>query len=171
MVTDVKSAVDAASNLDFVDSSKIFVAGYSLGGTVGLLSAAMDERIAGVVSIAGFTPLRTNTLDRGIEGIKTYSHLHGLIPKLGFFVGHENRIPADFTEIIARIAPHPVLLIAPLLDKDAHMEDIKTCVEEVENIYDLYDVKGDIQLFTPDDYNRFSTISRKHMHEWFKNIK
>lgn len=171
MVADVRGAVDAISNLDFADSSKIFIAGYSLGGTVGLLSAAMDERIAGVVSIAGFTPLRTNTLDRGTEGIKTYSHLHGIIPKLGFFVGHENRIPVDFAEIIARIAPRPVLLIAPLLDKDAHIEDIKSCVEEVEKIYDLYNVKGDIQLFTPNDYNRFSTISRKHLYEWFKNIK
>ncbi|WP_019540171.1 alpha/beta fold hydrolase [Proteiniphilum acetatigenes] len=166
MVTDVRSAVDAASHLDFVDNSKIFVAGYSLGGTVALLSAAMDERIAGVVSIAGFTPMRTNKLDRGTEGIKAYSHLHGTIPKLGFFAGHEDRIPVDFDEIIASIAPRPVLLVAPLLDKDIHIEDIRSCVEDVERIYDLHKVKDNIQLFIPNDYNRFSTISREHMYEW-----
>lgn len=171
MIADVKSAVDTASALDFIDNSKIFVVGYSLGGTVALLSAAMDERIAGVVSIAGFTPLRTNTLDKGTEGIKTYSHLHGLIPKLGFFVGHEKRIPVDFAEIIAYIAPRPVLLIAPIRDKDAHMEDIKTCVEEVEKIYSSYNVKDNIQLFTPNDYSRFSTLSRKQLYEWLKKIQ
>ena len=169
MVTDVRSAVDVTSDLDLVDSSKIFVAGYALGGTVALLSAAMDDRVAGVVSIAGFTPMRTNTLDRGTEGIKAYSHLHGTIPKLGFFVGYENRIPIDFDEIIANIAPRPVLLVAPRLDRDAHTEDINNCVEYVEKIYDLYSSKDNIRLFTPNDYNRFSTVSREHIYEWFKS--
>ena len=169
MVTDVRSAVDAACDLDFVDNSKIFIAGYSLGGTVALLSAAMDKRIAGVVSIAGFTPMRTNTLDRGTEGIKAYSHLHGTIPKLGFFLDNENRIPIDFDEIIANIAPRPVLLVAPRLDKDAHIEDIRSCVEDVAKIYDLYNVKDNIQLFIPNDYSRFSTVSRENLYEWFKS--
>lgn len=168
MVADVKSAVDAAFELDFIDESKIFISGYSLGGTIGLLSAAMDDRIAGVVSIAGFTPLRTNTLERGTEGIKTYSHLHGLLPKLGFFVENENRIPIDFNEIIAHIAPRPVLLICPVRDKDAHLEDIKICVEEVKKVYKLYNKTDNIQLFTPNDYNRFSIVMREHMYEWFK---
>ena len=156
MVADTKGAIDALVNLDFVDSSRIVVSGYSLGGTVALLSAALDERIAGVVSIAGFTPMRTNTLDRGTEGIMAYSHLHGLIPKLGFFVGNENKIPIDFEQIIAGIAPRPVLLIAPKRDKDAHLGDIQNCVEQVEKVYHLYDTtKGNIQLYTLNDYKRF----------------
>ncbi|WP_294080783.1 alpha/beta fold hydrolase [Proteiniphilum sp. UBA5384] len=171
MVTDVRSAVDVASDLNFVDSSKIFVAGYSLGGTVALLSAAMDERISGVVSIAGFTPMRTNRLDRGTEGIKAYSHLHGTIPKLGFFLGYENWIPIDFDEIIAGIAPRPALLVAPLLDRDAHIEDIKNCVENVEKVYDLYNARNNIQLFVPNDYNRFSTVSREQIYEWLAPLR
>ena len=171
MVTDVRGGVDAISNLDFVDESKIFIAGYSLGGTVGILSTALDERVAGLVSIAGFTPMRTNTLDRGTEGIKAYSHLHGLIPRLGFFVGKEQRIPVDFNEIIANIAPRPVLLITPLHDNDAHNDDIKHCVDEVEKVYNLYDAKDNIQLYFPDDYNRFSTIMREKMYEWLNKMK
>jgi len=61
MVVDVRGAVEALANLDFIDSTKIFVAGYSLGATVGLYAAALDERIAGVVSVAGFSPKRLNT--------------------------------------------------------------------------------------------------------------
>ena len=171
MVADTRSAVDALSNLDFVDSSKIIVSGYSLGGTVALLSAALDERIAGVVSIAGFTPMRTNSLERGTEGVKAYSHLHGLIPKLGFFVGHEKQIPVDFDEIIATIAPRAALLIAPVRDKDAHPGDIRNCVERVEKVYELYNTSQDnIQLYTPDDYNRFSTIMRRKMYDWLENF-
>jgi pimeloyl-ACP methyl ester carboxylesterase len=171
MVADMKGAVDAISNLDFVDRSRIVVSGYSLGGTVALLSAALDERIAGVVSIAGFTPMRTNTLDRGTEGIKAYSHLHGLIPKLGFFVGHESEIPVDFDQIIGCIAPRPVLLIAPERDKDAHLDDIKKCVGQVGQIYGLYSSKDNIQLYTPNVYNRFSTVMRQKMFYWLKTLQ
>lgn len=169
MVTDVKGAVDALSNLDFTDSSKIYVAGYSLGATVGLYAAANDERIAGIISVAGFTPMRTNTLKTGTEGIKAYSHLHGLLPRLGFFVGAEGHIPYDFHEILACIAPRPILIIAPQQDKDAHLKDIDNCLKEARNIYDLYDPSGKIELYAPDDFNRFSEEMREKMYEWLTN--
>ncbi len=166
MVTDTKGAVDALVNLDFIDRNCIIVAGYSLGATVGLYAAATDERIAGVVSVAGFTPMRTNTLDRGTEGIKTYSHLHGLQPRLGFFVEKESRIPVDFHEITASIAPRPILIIAPEFDKDAHLQDIKTAVNEAEQVYTLFEKPENIQLQIPWDINRFSPEMRETMYEW-----
>jgi cephalosporin-C deacetylase-like acetyl esterase len=169
MVVDVKGAVDALSNLDFINSSRIFVAGYSLGATVGLYAAALDERIAGVVSVAGFTPMRMNTLERGTEGIKAFSHLHGLLPRLGFFVGNESRLPYDFHEILACIAPRPVLVIAPEMDKDAHLQDIQNCVKQAEKIYGLYGSPDNIQIFSPDDYNRYSPEMRDKTCEWLEN--
>ncbi len=168
MVADAKGAVDALVNLDFIDSTRIIAAGYSLGATVGLYAAATDNRIAGVVSVAGFTPMRTNTLDRGTEGILNYSHLHGLQPRLGFFKGNEARIPVDFNEIIACIAPRPVLVIAPQEDKDAHPGDIKNCVEMSSKIYKLYQVPENIQLDTPYDINRFSPEMQETMYRWIK---
>lgn len=161
MVVDVRGAVDALTNLDFIDSTKIFVAGYSLGATVGLITAALDDRIAGVVSVAGFTPMRLNTPDKGTEGIKAYSHLKGLLPRLGFFVGNENRIPCDFYEVLACIAPRPVLVIAPVFDKDAIFRDVVQCVNQTRKIYSLYGSSDNFRIFSPDDYNRFS----KEMHE------
>jgi cephalosporin-C deacetylase-like acetyl esterase len=166
MVTDTRAAVDALANLDIIDPENIIVAGYSLGGTVGIYAAATDERIAGAVSIAGFTPMRTNTADRGTEGILSYSHLHGLQPRLGFFAGFESRIPVDFNEIIAGIAPRPVLVIAPEFDKDAHLQDIKNAVEQATDIYRLYGAPDHIQLQVPYDINRFSPEMRGDMVEW-----
>jgi pimeloyl-ACP methyl ester carboxylesterase len=166
MVTDVKAAVEAMENLEFIDHDRIVVAGYSLGATVGLYAAATDERIAGIVSVAGFTPMRTNTLNRGTEGIKTFSHLHGLQPRLGFFIGNESRIPVDFNEIIAAIAPRPVLVIAPEFDKYAHLQDIKTTVNEAEQVYKLFGKSDNIRLHVPWDINRFSPEMREKMYEW-----
>ncbi|MGC9353105.1 MAG: alpha/beta fold hydrolase [Mariniphaga sp.] len=166
MVPDTKGAVDALVRLDFIDSKRIIVAGYSLGATVGIYAAATDDRIAGVVSVAGFTPMRSNSLDRGTEGIMTYSHLHGLLPRLGFFVGNECRIPVDFNEILAVIAPRPLLVIAPEFDKDAHIQDVKNCVEQVGNIYNLFSKPENIHLGIPKDINRFSPEMRETMYDW-----
>jgi cephalosporin-C deacetylase-like acetyl esterase len=169
MVVDVKGAVEALTNLDFIDSSRIFVIGYSLGAAVGLYAAALDERIAGVVSVAGFSPMRLNTSDKGTEGIKAYSHLHGLLPRLGFFVGNEARIPYDFHEILACIAPRPILVIAPVLDKDAILRDVTYCVNEARKIYSLYGAPRNIQIFSPDDYNRFSQEMHERTYEWLED--
>jgi dienelactone hydrolase len=70
MVVDVHGAVEMLHNLEGIDPNRIYVAGYSLGATVGLYAAALDERIAGVISVAGFTSLRLGTAEKGIEGIR-----------------------------------------------------------------------------------------------------
>jgi len=166
MVMDVKGALDALTNFDFVDTTKIFVAGYAMGATVGLYAAALDERIDVVVSVCGFTPMRLDIPDKGTEGIKAYSHLHGLLPRLGFFVGQKNRIPFDYHEILACIAPRPVLVIAPVMDKDAHPEDVRYCVDRARGIYQLFGALDNIQIYSPDDYNRFSGKMREKTYAW-----
>src|SRR5690606_1152737 len=110
MVLDTRAAIDALESLDFIDKKKIFVTGYSLGGTVALMAAAVDDRIAATAVSCAFTPWR-DTRNKDTEGVKAYSHLYGLLPRLGFFVGDENRIPVDFPEIISSIAPRNLLVI------------------------------------------------------------
>ena len=70
MMADLQGAIDALINLENIDKNNIFVAGYSLGAAVGLYTASLDKRIAGVISVCGFTSLRLDTPDRGTEGIK-----------------------------------------------------------------------------------------------------
>jgi pimeloyl-ACP methyl ester carboxylesterase len=168
MVADVRWAVDALSELGFIDSQKIYTAGYSLGATVGLYSAALDERIAGVISVCGFTPMRFNTPGKTAEGIYEYSHLHGLLPRLGFFVGEEDRIQYDFNEILAAIAPRPLLIVSPTWDQYASFSDVQNCMNEVKKVYDLYNQKDKMKLFAPEDYNRFSDDMKEKVIFWMK---
>src|SRR5690606_23015892 len=99
------------------------------------------------------------------EGIYGYSHLHGLLPRLGFFVGNESRIPYDFHEILALIAPRPLLMVAPTWDQFASLEDIKQSIQEVSKVYGLYG-SDNIHLYTPEDYNRFSPEMKDFVFEW-----
>jgi RNA polymerase sigma factor (sigma-70 family) len=75
MVDDVRSAVDLLSDNERVDSRRIYVMGYSLGATVAMLAAALDDRIAGVVSFSGFTPLRAETARKGTGSIENHAQV------------------------------------------------------------------------------------------------
>ena len=171
MVADVRWAVDALTENELIDPERIYVAGYSLGGTVGLYSAALDERIAGMISVCGFTPMRLNVPGKTAEGIYEYSHLHGLLPRLGFFVKNETHIPYDFHEILAAIAPRPLLVIASSWDQYASFSDIQHCVDEVKKVYELYKAKDKLKIFTPEDYNRFSDEMKDKVVSWMNSVK
>jgi pimeloyl-ACP methyl ester carboxylesterase len=170
MVADVSWAIDELSTIEFLDPSRILVAGYSLGGTVALYSAALDQRIAGVVSIAGFTPMRTDQNEKTAEGIFRNSHLHGLLPKLGFFVGNEERIPYDFHEILGAIAPRPLLVVAPTWDQYHSGEDVGQLMDEVQKVFALYGAEKKVKLIEPEDYNRFSPTIRDEVIKWSMEV-
>jgi hypothetical protein len=86
--------------------SRIFLAGYALAGKVGLVTAALDERVKAVAAVCGFDPLQHTAPGDG-KDVRHYSHLHGLLPRLGFFAGEEARLPLDYDRILALVAPAP----------------------------------------------------------------
>jgi dienelactone hydrolase len=160
MVADTRAAIDALVALDAVDASRISLMGYSLGGKVGILTTALDERVHALATICAFDPLRMDTADRGVEGIRHYSHLHGLLPRLGFFTGNESRLPFDFDEPLAMAAPRPVLVIAPTHDRYARVADVRAEVQSLKGV----------TLETPADFNRFGRKLQTRVLEWLAAI-
>ena len=156
MVADTRAAIDAVAALDVVDASRISLMGYSLGGKVGLITTALDPRVRSLASVCGFDPLRLATADRGVEGIRHYSHLHGLMPRLGFFVGNEARLPFDFDEALALASPRPVLVLAPVHDRYARIADVRAAVAAVPGV----------TLDTPKDFNRFGRKFQTRVLDW-----
>ncbi len=166
MVEDVRSAIDALQKDSVVDPQHVYLFGYSLGGTVGLYTAALDDRVKGVVSISGFTPMRTDTPQVGDGGIARYSHERGLIPRLGFFIGHESQIPYDFDEVVASIAPRPVLVVEPELDRDASPAQVRQAVDRAGKVYTLYGALDKLTLQEPWDYNRLPSATQDEIVKW-----
>ena len=99
--------------------------GPRLGLRSGLYTAALDSRVAGLVAACGFAPLRQQRASKGTEGVRHYSHLHGLIPKFGDFEGHEDRLPVDYDEVLSLIAPRPLYVLAPTLDRYHPVDDVR----------------------------------------------
>ena len=177
MVNDVIAAVEALSNLDIIDKDRIYCLGYSLGGTVGIYTASLDDRIKGVVSVCGFSPFRLSNPEKEKSNaiIKKYSHHHGLMPRLGFFVNTPSKMPFDFHEMLGLIAPRPLMIVAPELDWDNVQTDVIQTVNEAEKVYKLLNSKDNLNLFANYDINRWTSspnppTPQKEVFEWIQKM-
>jgi dienelactone hydrolase len=166
MVADTRSAVAAVAALEEIDASRIQLMGYALGAKVGLLAAAFDDRVNAVAAVAGFDPLRFKRPENATEGIRHYSHIHGLIPRFGFFEGQESRLPFDFDEALALVAPKPALIVAPTLDRYAPVDGVRAEVEQSSRMYRMLGADTALVLDTPVDFNRFSRKSQERVFDW-----
>lgn len=166
LVEDADAAVDFLEHDAMVDPSHVSLFGFSLGGNVALYTAALHPEVESVVSIVGFTPMRTDTVAKGTGGVGRYAFERGLIPRLGFFVGHERQIPYDYDGLLAMIAPRPVLVIEPQLDRDATPSDVSDAVEQARKVYGFYGSKDSLQLMEPWDYNRLPTYLQDDAITW-----
>ena len=166
MVCDTRGVIDALYALDCIDHSRIYMIGYALGGKVGLVTAALDERVKAVASVCGFDPLQHTSPGDGTEGVRHYSHLHGLLPRLGFFAGEESRLPFDYDHVLALVAPRPALIVAPTLDRYVHLEAVRSEVEQARKVYSLLGRNEALRLETPLDFNRFMADRQEQVIDW-----
>lgn len=160
MVEDVRGAIDMLEKDALVDPKRISLLGYTLGGTVALHAAALDARVNAVVAIAGFTPLRA------AGATAAYSEERGLLPRLGFFAGQENRIPYDYDALIATIAPRAVLVVQPQRDRLADPAGVRAAVEAARKVYSLQNAGARLGLLEPDDYRRYPNATQDAVIRW-----
>jgi pimeloyl-ACP methyl ester carboxylesterase len=166
MVEDTRAAIDALSKDAQVDASRVYLFGYSMGANVALHTAVLDARVKGVVSLNGFTPLRTDTEDKGTGGIARYFREHDLLPRMGAFAGKEAQLPYDYDELIAALAPRPVYVLSPQFDRDATPADVKLAVEQAKKVYGLYKAADKVLLDEPWDYNRLPLATQDRVIKW-----
>ena len=158
MVADTRAALSALAALDAIDPNRLYLAGSSLGATVALVTAAREPRVAAVAMLGGFTPLRLDRPELGTEGVRMYSHLHGLLPRLGEWAHRPADVPIDFDEILALAAPKPVILIAPTLDRYAPIANVRQAVAGQRHL----------TLESPADFHRFPAATVKKAVDWLK---
>lgn len=158
MVADTRAAIAALAALKEIDAKRIYLAGSSLGGTVALVTAAKEPRVAAVAMLGGFTPLRLTRPEQGTEGVRMYSHLHGLLPRLGEWADRPAEVPIDFDDILGLAAPRPVLLIAPTHDRYAPIENVRRAVAG----------HAHLTLESPADFHRFPPATVQKAVDWLR---
>lgn len=156
MVADTRAAVAALRALDVIDPAKVYLNGFSLGARVALWTAALEPNVAGVAMVGGFQPLKLSTPDDGSEGIRHFSHLHGLLPRMGFYLDRPAQLPADESDLLSRLGTRPVLLLSGTLDHYAPVDQVRRAVSGHPNV----------TLLTPEDFHRDTPASITTTSDW-----
>ena len=157
----------ALNAVPVLDAGKVTLSGFSLGGMVALHVAALEpERVAAVCAVAAFTPMRSDTADRPTGGLRRFSHMHGLVPMLGLFLGAEESLPYDYQDLLGAIAPRPALLLTPKRDRDANFSDVTHCIDEARGVWEDHNASRKLTWSAPDDYSRLSMEMTNSVVDW-----
>jgi dipeptidyl aminopeptidase/acylaminoacyl peptidase len=175
MVTDVSAAADflidgkgaAKGALPKIATDKVYVLGFSVGGLVGLYAAALDERLAGVASFGGFTPMRTDTA-ASTGGLRRLWQWHALAPRLGLFDGSESEIPFDYQDVLALVAPRPCLVYAAQRDRELDPAAVSECVDRARKAWSSRGASGALEFHSPDDIGRFQRSQHELLLRWLR---
>jgi len=162
------AAVDLLQSLPEVDREKIGCIGHSLGGHNALFLAVFDLRIKAVVTSCGFT-----SFFKYYGGDLTgWSH-KGYMPRIAsIYKKNPAKMPFDFTEIIAALAPRPVFINAPLKDSNFEISGVYDCVNAAKPVYKLLMATGKIVMVNPDSFHDFPPSARESAYSFLdKELK
>ena len=138
--------VDLLQSLPEVDPGRIGAIGHSLGGHNAMFVGVFDPRIKVVVSSCGWTPfhdyyggnIKGWTSDRYMPLLKTRYNLD------------PNRVPFDFYEVVAALAPRSFFSSSPLRDSNFDVRGVKKAISKARGVYRLLGQSTALQLRTPD---------------------
>ncbi|MBL8852284.1 MAG: prolyl oligopeptidase family serine peptidase [Planctomycetaceae bacterium] len=126
-------ALDYLETRPEVDMTKVGVTGRSGGGAYSWWIAALDDRIACAVPVAGITTLRNHVVDGCVEG-----HCDCM-----FTV---NTYGWDYAQVAALVAPRPLLISNTDKDNIFPLDGVVNVHEQVRQIYKLYGAEDKLGL-------------------------
>lgn len=154
--------VDWLAARDDVDPSRIGAIGHSLGGHNALFLAAFDERIQATVTSCGWT--RFPDYDNGnLTGWSSARYMPRI--KSLYELKHE-RVPFDFDEVLAAIAPRALLSISPVNDSNFSVAGVRKAIPRVQEVYRLLSAEPKLQVRYPDCQHSFPLAERMAAYEF-----
>lgn len=155
-------AVDLLRQRPEVDGDRIGVIGHSLGGHNAMFLAAFDHRLKVIVSSCGWTPFRDYydgdiagwTSDRYMPRLKTVYDLN------------PDRVPFDFHEVVAALAPRPFFSSSPVNDHNFAIEGVRKAQAEALKVYKLLEAGDRLEVIEPDCGHDFPPEARRRAYRF-----
>ena len=166
--------VDLLQTMKEVDPERIGVIGHSLGGHNSMFVGVFDTRLKVIVSSCGWTLM--DYYDKSITGIGNPRTLapwaqdvympyirdkYNLDPK---------KVPFDFDEVIAALAPRAFFSNSPVGDTNFDVEGVKKGMEEVAEVYRFFKSEENLQVRYPDAEHDFPEEVRFEAYEFIDKI-
>jgi dienelactone hydrolase len=155
-------AIDVLESLAEVDASRIGSIGHSLGGYNTVFLGALDPRVKAMVSSAGFNAFADYAaspygggdiakwaIDKHIRRVRTV------------YDNDSSQVPCDFPEMIAAIAPRPLLVIAPKEDEIFVLPGVTKCLDAARPVYEMLGARTNLQSRFPEGGHDFAQAERQ----------
>jgi esterase/lipase len=157
-------AVDLLESLGYVDIDSIGLIGHSLGGHNALFTAVFEPRIKAVVTSCGFTAFH-DYMKGDLKGWTSDRYM----PKIrDVYQNNPDKMPFDFPEVLAAIAPRGIYINAPLHDANFDVGGVKKCIEAAQPVFNLLEAKDKLVVEYPDCGHDFPDEVRERVYEWLK---
>jgi esterase/lipase len=158
--------VDLLEAVPEVDRDRIGAIGHSLGGHNALFTAAFDLRIKAVVTSCGFTAFHDYYQGK-LAGWTSERYM----PRIRDVYGNDpNRVPFDFQEVLAAIAPRAVFVNAPQHDENFEVRGVEKVMREAEQVFGLYHAKERLRVEYPDCDHEFPDEVRMEAYRFLDEV-
>ncbi len=158
-------AVDVLESLPCVNRDAIGAIGHSLGGHNSLFVAAFDLRIRCVVTSCGF-----NSFEDYYGGnLKGWTSPRYMPRIASLYEISPTKMPFDFPEVLAAIAPRAIFVNAPKGDSNFAVVGVEKCERAVRPIFEkVYEFGDRVKFEYPDAGHDFPTPVRQQAYDWLK---
>lgn len=158
--------VDYLQSLEQVDPERIGVIGHSLGGHNAIFAAVFDQRLKAIVASCGWTPFH-DYYGGKIAGWTSPRYMPLLETR---FELDPNRVPFDFYELVAALAPRPFYSNSPLEDSNFAIQGVRKVIPKARQIYSLYDAAEQLQVVSPPCGHDFPTEIRAEAYRMLDRV-
>lgn len=147
-------ALDYLETRPEVDSKRFGITGRSGGGAYSWWTAALDDRIAVAVPVAGITSLHNHVVDGCVEGHCDCMYM-------------VNTYQWDFSMVAALVAPRPLLISNTDKDGIFPLEGVVDVHRQVRRIYQLHKASEKLGLQITEGPHKDTQELHIHAFRWF----
>ena len=174
-IFDNMRCVDLLQARTDVDPNRIGVIGHSLGGHNAIFTGAFDKRLKVVVSSCGWTLF--SYYDAGNAVTERFGGALGpwaqdrYMPLLQDKYHLDiKKVPFDFDEAIAAIAPRAFFSNSPLNDSNFSVDGVKKGIAEVTEVYRFLGAKDKLEVRYPESQHDFPPEVRFESYRFIDKI-
>jgi dienelactone hydrolase len=160
-IWDNMRGIDLLQSLPEVDGRRIGCVGHSLGGHNTLFTSAFDTRVKALVSNCGFT-----AFGKYYGGDLTGWTGRAYMPRIKTLFPTPDRMPFDFHEVVAALAPRAFLAVAPQRDSNFEVSGVREVIEAARPVYRLLGKEDHLEALYPDGVHDFPPEMREAAYSW-----
>lgn len=154
-------AVDFLQSLPEVDRDRIGCIGHSLGGHNAIFTGMFEPRLKVIVSSCGFSSLQE-------DDVASWSGPR-YMPRIATEFGNDaKRVPFDFHELIAALAPRPFLAVVADQDNDFAVSGVRDVMTSALPVYQLFKAENALQSYHADVPHSFPQMSREAAYDFLQ---